>query len=205
MRSSQPEAAEFDQVKERRGGRNGRVRQAVVEAVRQILQEQGYGSLSHRSVAALAGVDNATVYRRWPTRPRLVADMLLDLSDTFVPVPDTGSIEGDFKTYLESITAMLVDPDMTKLTQAFFAASIEGDEAVSDVLGEFWRGRFSRSYVMLDKAVQRGELPEIQDNGAVIEALVAPAWFRAFVSRLPSDEEFHQRCVSHALLLARNG
>ncbi|RYZ79197.1 MAG: TetR family transcriptional regulator, partial [Proteobacteria bacterium] len=61
-------------------GRNARVRQSVVEAVLRILQEQGYGSLSHRSVAALAGVDSATVYRRWPTRPRLVADMLIDLN-----------------------------------------------------------------------------------------------------------------------------
>ncbi|NHT77122.1 TetR/AcrR family transcriptional regulator [Rhizobiaceae bacterium CRRU44] len=204
MRSSRPEVTEFDRVKERPGGRNARVRQAVVGAVLRILQEQGYGSLSHRSVAALAGVDSATVYRRWPTRPRLVADMLIDLSDTFVPVPNTGSIERDFLTYLESITAMLDDPGMTKLTQALFVASIEGDEAVSDVLGEFWRGRFSRSYVMLERAVQRGELPPLLDQDAVVEALVAPAWFRAFVSRLPNNEAFRRRCVGNALVMARN-
>lgn len=94
---------------------------------------------------------------------------------------------------------------MTKLMQAFFAASIEGDEAVSDVLGEFWRDRFSRSYVMLERAVQRGQLPSIQDHGAVIEALVAPAWFRAFVSKLAIDDAFHRRCVRNALVMARNG
>ncbi|UXS01335.1 TetR/AcrR family transcriptional regulator [Agrobacterium tumefaciens] len=205
MRSSGSDIGPFDRVQERRGGRSERVREAVMDAVRRLLQEEGYSGLTHRAVAAIASVDNATIYRRWPTRPQLVSDMLHDISNDLVPIPDTGSVGSDLQAYLASIVAMLANPGTKKLAQAFFAASLEGDEVVGHVLAEFWQGRFSGSYVMLDKAVLRGELPENPDHTAIMEALVAPAWFRTFISRMPVDQGFQQRCVGAALALAHSG
>lgn len=202
MGSSEPDILEFDLVQERRGGRSERVRDAVMGAVKKILQEQGYSAVTHRAVATLASVDNATVYRRWPTRPRLVSDMLNDLSVDLVPVPDTGSIESDLTEYLTSVASMLSEPGTRKIAQAFFTAMIEGDDVVGDVLREFWKRRFSRSYLMFERAVQRRELSAKTDRLAVMEALVAPAWFRSFVSQMPIDDPFQQKCVRAALNLA---
>ncbi|MQY50104.1 TetR family transcriptional regulator [Rhizobiales bacterium RZME27] len=203
MSSSGSELGEFDRVRERRGGRSERVRVAVMGAVRQILQDSGYGALTHRAVAAAAYVDNATIYRRWPTRPQLVSDMLRDLSSDLVPVPDTGSINGDLTAYLSSVLAMLTTPGTKKLAQSIFAASIEGDDVVAVVLADFWQERFSGSYKMLDRAIGRGELPAMLDHAAIMDALVAPAWFRTFISRMPVGEEFQKRCVMAALAQAQ--
>ena len=70
----------LDSVQDRPGGRSERVRSAVLTAAREELLEGGWDSFSHRAIAKRAGVDPATVYRRWPTRPRLAVDALLELA-----------------------------------------------------------------------------------------------------------------------------
>lgn len=200
--STGPADATFDKVKARQGGRSGRVRAAVMQAVRTELAQKGYNGISHRAVASVAGVDHVTVYRRWPTRARLVADMALEIADTAVPVPDTGRIEGDLRAYLENIVHLLTDPGIRPLMQAFVAASIEGDEEVGAVLSEIWNARFTGAYPMLDRAVERGEIPSTMERELLVEALVAPAWFRVFVRQAPLDADFLSRSVRKTMDLA---
>ncbi|PQZ47695.1 TetR family transcriptional regulator [Ochrobactrum sp. MYb15] len=188
--STRPKAAEFDQVKSRRGGRSSRVREAVMEAVRKELEIKGYNGISHRGVAAAAGVDHVTIYRRWPTRARLVVDMVLDIADGFVPVPDTGTLDGDLRAYMAHIIAMLADPAAMPLLRALFAASMEGDEDVRTSLAEIWNERFTNAYIMIDRAIERREVKPTIERERVLEALVSPIWFRTFVRRAPLDEKF---------------
>ena len=99
MARSRPQ---LDTVRERPGGRSARIREAVLEATLESLLNEGYASLSHRVVAKRAGVDPATVYRRWPTRPRLAVDALLDTAQATVPVPDTGDVAKDMRRFLDA-------------------------------------------------------------------------------------------------------
>jgi AcrR family transcriptional regulator len=45
---------------------------AIVEAARQELAEAGYVNFSIERLAARAGTSKPVIYRRWPTRARLV-------------------------------------------------------------------------------------------------------------------------------------
>ncbi|RRY18949.1 TetR family transcriptional regulator [Brucella anthropi] len=188
--STRPKVAEFDQVKSRRGGRSGRVREAVMEAVKKELEIKGYNGISHRGVAAAAEVDHVTVYRRWPTRARLVVDMVLDVADGFVPVPDTGTLDGDLQAYMARIIAMLADPAVMPLLQALFAASMEGDQDIRTSLSEIWNERFTNAYIMIDRAIERREVKPTIERERVLEAIISPIWFRTFVRRAPLDEKF---------------
>jgi AcrR family transcriptional regulator len=194
--------AKLDLVKARSGGRSERVRDATMQAVRAILQEKGYAGVSHRAVATLANVDHVTVYRRWPTRARLVADMILELSDTFVPVPDSGHLRDDLEIYLSSIATALLNTDVRQMIQALLMASTEGDASVRAAASEIWRERFDRAFQMLDRAIERGEVPPDVDRVRVIEALVAPLWFRSFVSGLDINSTFVKQTAANALTLA---
>jgi AcrR family transcriptional regulator len=182
-------------TKARPGGRTARVREVVKAAAHAELREKGYDGLSHRLIAQRAGVDVATVYRRWPTRSRLVADLLLDIAAEQVRVPDTGSLVGDLTDFLRQIVAGLANQDLRRLAQALSAAASEGDEEVAAALREFWDQRFKQAFVMLDRAVAREELAAGADYQQIIEALVAQAWFRALVSREPTDDAFIARYV----------
>lgn len=193
--------AVLDTVRARRGGRSARVRDAVLEAARQELMERGYEHLSHLGVARRSGVDPATVHRRWPTRVRLALDAVIDLAITAVPVPDTGTLRGDLTVFHRAVAALLRDPPTLRLFQAFSAATFDQDSEVTSALQAFWRTRLDGATAMLDRAVGRGEISEHPEPRRVVEQLVAPAYFRALVSRGPLDEELTEHSVGAALRL----
>lgn len=195
--------APLDTVRERPGGRSARIRKFVLDATREELIAGGYGALSHRAVANRAGVDPATVYRRWPTRSRLATDALLAVAQAAVPVPDTGSVENDLERMLDGIVAALEDPTMLRLFHALSAASADAEADLSETLRAFWDARFEGAGELIARAVKRGELPSDVDAHAIIEQLVSPAYYRALVTGNPFDPEFTHRCVKSALAAAR--
>lgn len=195
-----PDAADpLDTVRERPGGRSARIRADVLDAARAELLAGGYTALSHRAVARRAGVDPATVYRRWPTRSRLATDALLAVASRTVPAPDTGGLEGDLQGLLDGIVAALRDPVMLRLFHALSAAGAEADGDLSVTLRDFWQARFGPAEAIIGRAVGRGELAAGVDAHAVVETLVAPAYFRALVTGEAMDAAFARRCVEHAV------
>ena len=68
---------------------------ALLTAAWQELLEVGYPKLTMENVAARAGTSKPVIYRRWPTRPKLVIAALahnLPLEEADI---DTGSLRGD--------------------------------------------------------------------------------------------------------------
>ena len=53
------------------GGRSARVVSAVLRMTLEVLGQEGYAGLRVEDVAARAGVNKTTIYRRWPTRADL--------------------------------------------------------------------------------------------------------------------------------------
>lgn len=192
----------LDTVRERPGGRSARIRTLVLDAAREELIDGGYGALSHRAVAQRAGVDPATVYRRWPTRPRLATDALLEVAQRAVPVPDTGNVATDLKALLDGIVAALENPTMLRLFHALSAASAEAEPDLRETLRAFWQARFTGAEETITRAVERGELSPSVVPHAVIEQLVSPAYFRALVTGESFDPGFSERSVRNALAAA---
>jgi AcrR family transcriptional regulator len=197
-----PTSDGLDTVRSRRGGRSARVRHAVLTATIDELVECGYENLSHLAVARLAGVDPATVYRRWPTRARLAVDAIVELAAEAVPIPDTGTVRGDLTALHRAVSRVLRNPRLLRLFQAVSAAAFEHDPEVTDAVRGFWRQRFDGAVVILTRAVERGEIPPQSDPRAVIEQLVAPAYLRALVTKQPLDARLTETSVERALTLA---
>jgi AcrR family transcriptional regulator len=194
----------LDTVRSRRGGRSARVRHAVLTAAIDELVECGYENLSHLTVARIAGVDPATVYRRWPTRGRLAVDAIVELAAEAVPLPDTGTVRGDLTALHRAVSRVLRNPRLLRLFQAVSAAAFEHDPEVTDAVRAFWRQRFDGAVVILTRAVERGEIPPQPDPRGVIEQLVAPAYFRALVTKQALDARLTETSVERALTLARS-
>src|SRR5262245_66483 len=78
----------------------------VLAAALEELGRTGYGALRIEDVAARAGVNKTTVYRRWPTKEDLVRAALLSITaDQFV-VPNTGSLRTDLLAIARGMVAM---------------------------------------------------------------------------------------------------
>lgn len=179
----------LDRVRERPGGRSERVRVAVLDAAREELLGSGWDSFSHRAVARRAGVDPGTVYRRWPTKPRLAVDALLEIADSEAPVPDTGSVAEDLDAFLRLLRGVLCDERLLRLFHALSIATGSEDAELIETVNEFWSSRFERAAVMIERGVERGELPPDAEALEMIERLVSPLYFRALISAEPLDDE----------------
>ncbi|MGD0455122.1 MAG: TetR/AcrR family transcriptional regulator [Solirubrobacteraceae bacterium] len=72
---------------------------ALVDAALEEFTEFGYSGMSMESIALRAGVSKVSLYRRWPSKLAVTADVLTRLSET-TPVPDQGNLIADVRFLL---------------------------------------------------------------------------------------------------------
>ncbi len=154
-----------------------RVRRATVD----LLAEAGYEGLQVADVAARSGVHRATVYRRWPTKPRLVADLLTDLADEQVPNPDTGALATDLAVMLEQVASVLEQPAVRAVLRAVVTLA-DDDPEVDGLRRAFWDRQLADAAVVVERAVGRGELPSGTDPRLFLERVFGAVYFRTLVA-----------------------
>lgn len=83
---------------------------AIRTAAFEELADVGYGKLSMEAVARRAGVSKPTLYRRWPGKEQLVLSLVAEVAVDAADTPDTGSLRGDIRAFLEAAAAGLTHP-----------------------------------------------------------------------------------------------
>ncbi|MDQ8046029.1 MAG: TetR/AcrR family transcriptional regulator C-terminal ligand-binding domain-containing protein [Solirubrobacteraceae bacterium] len=186
----------------RTGGRSERVRAAIFEATIAELLESGYGGLTLSSVAKKADVALSTVNRRWATKPKLVADVLVDMTAMAVPDPDTGALETDLRQIAQSLATGFSNPQVRVLIRSMLA--LPEDEQVA-IRTKHWDLRQENADRIIGRAVDRGEIPPQRDAFRVLELLGATVWMRALVTGGPLDQAVLDQLVDDVLVVARRG
>jgi AcrR family transcriptional regulator len=89
--------------------RRGKVLEAAIfDVVLRELAETGYVNFSIEKVAAGAGTSKPVIYRRWPTRARLVyAALRANRPVVSFEAPDTGTVRGDIMVILHGVSEMV--------------------------------------------------------------------------------------------------
>lgn len=185
------------EIRQRPGGRSARVRNAVLEATRQVLVDGGIREFAVKEVARRADVNETSIYRRWGTRENLICDALLNYSEQQIPVPDTGSVREDLATFAASLASYLSSPLGSALTHALAVA--DDDPAITQARAEFWRARYQVASQIIERAIARGELPETTSAELVLQALAAPMHFRLMLTRQSIDESLPRRLANLVL------
>jgi len=106
--------------------RSEKSRVAIVTATRELLLERGFDGLSIEAVAARAGVGKQTIYRWWPSRPALVADVLLeDAPRILAPVRHSDDVVEDVVTWTDRLAATLTTERGHAMLRILTVASME--------------------------------------------------------------------------------
>jgi len=145
------------------GARPGRPRdpevdEAILSTALRMLAEAGYARLTMDLVATRAGVGKASLYRRFPTKERLVLAAIQHQHELERPgVPDTGSLHRDMLSYLRALIRH-------RETRADWLQALAGEVMVNPELAGVFRrqvaeGLLSGFHVIVGRAVDRGELP----------------------------------------------
>jgi len=189
MTTSEPRVGE-----QRPGGRAARVRSDVLHAAAELLTEVGYDQMSVEEVASRAGVHKTTVYRRWPTKAALTADATALHSADAVPIPDTGTVVGDLRLLAREVVANIGSEGGSRRSRSIVAAAATSDE-LADAMHNFWADRLALSAQVVERAIQRGELPASTDANLVIETVIGPIWLRLLLTGEPISDDLADRIV----------
>lgn len=188
----------------RPGGRTARTRHAVRQATLDEIADKGYDGLSVEGVAARSGVHRTTVYRRWRNAAGLAADALDLASEESWPLPDTGEVASDLRELTSLVCTHFADPYAGQVSRAIVSAAVH-DPATGRALHDFLAGRHRQAAPVVERAVERGELPAGTDATEVVRAAVAPLYYRLFITAEPVDAEVAGRAADAALAAARAG
>jgi AcrR family transcriptional regulator len=175
--------------------RSERSHRAILDAANEILEERGFVDLTMDEVAQRGGVSKATIYRRWPTKGTLVFEAFSADFLARQPLPDTGSLRGDLLAALRG-WIKTVKGTVTGRTLVGLIAEVQRDPE----LAEIWRERFitpvrTHHRVMINRAMERGEVSADVDPEVVLDLLYGPGYHRLLQSHLPLTDRFAQAVV----------
>jgi AcrR family transcriptional regulator len=194
----------LDTASARPGGRTARVRAVVLEATVAELIEHGYAGLTVEGVAARAGVNRTTLYRRWGGRDALIVDAVEAFAAAEAKVPDSGDIDEDLRLWARSILATLTRPVSGALVRAVFGGAGDSPQ-VHQLRHRFWLIRSALVMPMVHRAIERGQLPAGTAADEVIRHVGAPLYYRLLVLGEPLTPEAADLAARVTATAARAG
>ncbi|HEX8693791.1 MAG TPA: TetR/AcrR family transcriptional regulator [Longimicrobium sp.] len=171
---------------------------AILEAAVALIREVGYDAVAMDAIAARAGVGKATVYRRWASKEALVVEAVGRIVRA-IPVPDSGTAEGDLLLLLRSAVRMYQDPASAMLLSGLVAAMARSApiaEAVRTGFVATWREAVRR---VLERGQARGELRRGLDLELAIDLLGGALFYRYLLTGGPVDERLTRGVVDAVL------
>lgn len=109
--------------------RSEKSRTAIVTATRELLLERGFDGLTIEAVAARAGVGKQTIYRWWPSRPALVADVMLDDADRILAsVSHTDDLAADLVRWVGKLVTSLTTARGSAMLRILTVACMEHED-----------------------------------------------------------------------------
>ena len=165
------------------------LREDVTEAIRAAVFEElasvGYARMSIEGIARRAGVGKTAVYRRWRSKLHLVLDLVSAIAVQGLPVPETGSLEGDLRLLYEVTSRALRHPVASQILpdlQAEAARNPDIAEAMQKALRE---GQEGVARKIVAAAERRGEIRPGIDDDLALDLISGPLYWRSVVVRNP--------------------
>jgi len=178
------------------GDRQERVIDSVLRATAEALARSGYAGLRVEEVAALAGVNKTTIYRRWPTKPGLVAAALEAFRPREEP-PETGCLRDDLVTAMGSYIRYARTPIGRGIVRMMQAE--RSDPTVDKLAREQKQQQRSALVPLIERAIARGELPATADAEFVNELIFGPLFARLITWGDRPDDVFIIQVVETVL------
>ena len=160
---------------------------AIHEAVLEELAAQGYGRLSIEGVARRAGVGKTTIYRRWDSKLQMVIDVVSAIAVQGMALPDTGTLRGDLRAMLTVASMALRHPLALQIIPDLLAEAARNPQISATLQTALRETQVSFTSLVLQKAIDRGELDPGADVQLALDLAIGPLYWRLAVvrSKLP--------------------
>lgn len=170
----------------------------VLAATLEVLAEVGYEALRIEDVAARAGVNKTTVYRRWPTKQDLVRAAFRSITVDRAITPNTGSLRGDLLFIARHMAAHASSPELQGLRRLLFAE--DRDAELVAIAQSIHESMEALPRPVIEAAEARGELAPGIDATLIFRCMAATIHHRLGMERRPIDEGFLAQLVELLLM-----
>ena len=168
----------------------GDITVAIRNAVMNELAEVGYGRLSIEAVARRAGVGKTAIYRRWSNKLEMVLEIVSDVAGRSVPMPDTGSFEGDLQLLMMIVSKALQHRIASQIIPDLMAEASRNPQIAATLQKALRTHQQAVGDKLVGQAVARGELPNGADPDLAVDLILGPLYWRLAVARTPIDDNY---------------
>ena len=159
-----------------------------------MLEEVGFTRLTIEAIAARAGVGKTTIYRWWPSRMALVIEALEELPE--IVVPNSGSLIEDLRLITHDIRKLLISTPLGSVLSHLGGSPTDRDASVMQYIND----RGSGLITVLQRGIDRGELPVEADPSVVARLVVGPITNQTLYGADPPDDDFIDLVIATVIL-----
>lgn len=176
----------------------------ILAAALDVLAETGYEGMTVDMVATRAKAGKATLYRRWPSKAELVLDAVACMKrDMLDPenLPDTGTLRGD-------LVALIRPPSIAEgerklqIVAGLISMSSRSPELAAAVRAAFVEPRAAANRIILQRAIDRGEIPASVDVATMSMLVPSMASYRLLLEHGVVDRDYLVGVIDGILLPA---
>ncbi|MFF3312765.1 TetR/AcrR family transcriptional regulator [Streptomyces sp. NPDC002952] len=161
---------------------------AVLNAVVELVTEQGMGAVTMDAVAARAGVSKPAIYRRWPTKQDLVI-AAAESRIGVLSVPDLGDFREELRVVLTARLEAYRMPGSDRLLAGLIGTAAEVGADRGQYTG-YTERITSETRRILERGVARGDVRADIDVRAAATLVAAPLLFRLIGEQELPDSGF---------------
>ncbi|HEY5263069.1 MAG TPA: TetR/AcrR family transcriptional regulator [Acidimicrobiales bacterium] len=170
--------------------RSDQVDQSILRAASALLSERGLDAMTIEDVAARAGVGKSSIYRRWPTKGTLALDAFLVDFLTQQPAVDTGVLEDDLREALTLWAGAVVGTPTGRALVGLIAEAQDDEDLARGWIERVMTPVRDQHRTMVDRAIQRGEIPVDTDVDVIMDLLYGAAYHRLLQGHLEVTPQF---------------
>lgn len=178
-----------------------RSKQAILDATRQLLAEEGgVRGLTVEAVASRSGVAKTTIYRRWRDKWELALDaVMIDMLPRFAEPVDVGDTRQELITFLDPVVKFLASRPYGPAMQALVSVIATEPELARVYRERVVEPRRATLEPVIERGIARGDLRPDTDVQLLHEFLLGPVFYRLLLSGGRLDRKLSSRLVEAIL------
>lgn len=174
----------------------------VLEVTLEQLALHGFERLSVPEIAALAGLNKTSVYRRWPTKGDLVREALTTSMGHAGEVPDTGDLRSDLLMLARAAVGFVESPQGMGVLRTLLAegANPEVREFAASMIRQ---QETAGPRLVFKRAIARGDLAADTDVKLILTTIAGALMHRILIEQARVTDAFLERLIDLVLFGAK--
>lgn len=177
--------------------RSAKVRQAILKATKEILEEKGISAVTIEGIAVRAGVGKPTIYRSWPNANAVAMTAMLETISN-VPEEKTSSGLHELRLQLHHMVTVFTSRMGRNIT-TILAASDSNTELSKVFRNHFISEQRECGRRLLKKAIDEDDINFNTNIEVALDMIYGPIFYRLLVGHKPIDTKFTDAVLNHVI------